>query len=72
MVAATSTWCGSSREALPLNAWVHYHLGKVYLALDRPKDAQKFLQLAAELGAEAKSFSPMQDIQAILATLKDS
>lgn len=57
---------------LAQNAYVHYHLGKVYLALDRPADARKYLQQAAALGAGAESFPPMQDIQTILAKLKDS
>lgn len=59
-------------EALPQNAYVHYHLGKVYLALERADDAQKHLQQAADLGAGAESFPPMQDIETILAKLKDS
>ncbi len=57
---------------LAQNAYVHYHLGKVYLALERPEDARKYLQLAADLGAGAGSFPPMQDIRTILAKLNDS
>ncbi len=59
-------------EQLSQNPWVHYHLGKIYLALERPDDAQKHLQQAAELGAQMKVFPPMQDVQTILARLKDS
>lgn len=59
-------------ETLPLNAWVHYHLGKVYLALDRTKDAKKHLQLAADLSKDEEDFTPAEGIQALLQKLKDS
>ena len=59
-------------EQLTQNPWVLYHLGKVYLALERPGDARKQLQQAAELGSNLRVFPPMQDIQTILARLKDS
>lgn len=59
-------------EGLPQNPYVHYHLGKVYLALERPNDARKHLQKAADLGAAAKAFPPMQDIETLLIKLKDS
>ena len=59
-------------ETLPLNAWVHYHLGKVYLALDRAKDAKKHLQLAADLSKDEEDFTPAEGIQALLQKLKDS
>jgi tetratricopeptide (TPR) repeat protein len=59
-------------ETLPLNAWVRYHLGKVYLALERPKDAQKHLQNAVDLSKEEEAFPPTEEIQTILQQLKDS
>lgn len=58
-------------EMLPLNPWVHYHLGKVYLALDRAKDAQKHLQQAIDLSKEEAIFPPRQAIEAILVSLKN-
>jgi hypothetical protein len=51
---------------------VHYHLGKVYLALERPKDAQKHLQNAVDLSKEEEAFPPTEEIQTILQQLKDS
>lgn len=59
-------------DALPLNAWVHYHLGKVYLALERAKDARKHLQHAADLSKDGDVFPPRSDIEALLEQLKDS
>ncbi|MEM9045958.1 MAG: tetratricopeptide repeat protein, partial [Pseudomonadota bacterium] len=33
-------------EALPTNPWVHYHLGMIYLALERKDDAKSHLEQA--------------------------
>ncbi|MEM7505790.1 MAG: tetratricopeptide repeat protein [Pseudomonadota bacterium] len=52
-------------EALPNNPWVHYHLGMVYVALERPGDARPHLDQALGLAGEAP-FPPRDVIQKTL------
>ena len=58
--------------ALPQNAWVHYHLGKIYLALERTEEARKSLQQAADLSKGSEVFSPASEVDTLLEELKDS
>ncbi len=58
-------------QELPRNPWVHYHLGKVYMALERREDARKHFQQAIDLTAGSNAFPPRQDIEAILAQLNE-
>ena len=58
--------------ALPRNAWVHYHLGKIYLALERTEEARKSLQQAADLSKGSEVFSPASEVDTLLEELKDS
>ena len=56
----------ASRE-LPQNPWVHYHLGKVYMAVERGEDARRHFQQALDLTEGSNAFPPRADIEAILA-----
>ncbi|MEM8792711.1 MAG: tetratricopeptide repeat protein [Pseudomonadota bacterium] len=55
-------------EALPTNPWVHYHLGMIYLALERREDARPHLEQALDL-SEGAAFPPRQDVKDALNTL---
>ncbi|MBY8978151.1 tetratricopeptide repeat protein [Rhodobacteraceae bacterium NNCM2] len=48
-------------DALPANPWVHYHLGMVYAALDRPEEARPHLEQALALAGNA-DFPPRATI----------
>ena len=55
-------------KALPNNPWVHYHLGMVYIALDRPAEARKSLEAALNMTAEI-AFPPRKTIRESLGKL---
>ncbi|MEM9097671.1 MAG: tetratricopeptide repeat protein [Pseudomonadota bacterium] len=48
-------------EALPTNPWVHYHLGMIYLAMDRDEDAKPHLEQALTF-SEGSAFPPRDEI----------
>ena len=55
-------------EGLPKNAWVRYHVGMAYAALDRPEEARKHLNAALDL-AKGEDFPPAKEIHAELERL---
>ncbi|MEM1159468.1 MAG: tetratricopeptide repeat protein [Pseudomonadota bacterium] len=55
-------------KALPRNPWVHYHLGMVYAAMERPVDARKSLEATLGMTADIV-FPPRETIQAALGQL---
>ncbi|MEM7011697.1 MAG: tetratricopeptide repeat protein [Verrucomicrobiota bacterium] len=58
-------------EALPMNGWVHYHIGMVYVALKRNEEAKEHLERAVELMA-GRDFPPADKIAVTLEQLKES
>src|SRR5690606_19631934 len=57
-------------EELPENAWVRYHLGMAYAALDQADQAREHLEAALSL-AEGQVFPPVSRIQAELDRLSE-
>lgn len=58
----------AASQALHSNPWVHYHLGMVYAALNRPADARKSLEAALGMTADIV-FPPRATIKTALSTL---
>lgn len=56
-------------EELPENAWVHYHIGQTYAALDQAEEARTHLQRARELGGE--DFPRRADIERALQAIPE-
>ncbi len=55
-------------SALPENPWVHYHLGQIYRALDRPEDTRMALERALVTAGD-RPFPPRDEIRAALDSL---